>query len=64
MGFHRTQQGCQGTRVPVMHGLGRRLGAPWSQMRKGESYWDFMDGMMSDLMVLSRSATTSAQYAG
>ena len=50
--------------VPVMHGLGRKLGAPRPQMRKGDSYWGFMDGMMSDLMVLSRSATTWAQYAG
>ena len=52
--------------VPVMHGLGRKLGAPRArqQMRKGgERYWGFIDGMMSDLMVLSRSATTWAQYA-
>ena len=57
-------QQCRDTKgVPRMHGLGRDIGAPRPQRPAGENYWGFVDGMMADLMVLSRAESTWQQYS-
>ena len=47
-----------------MHGLGRQLGAPRPQRQSTQDYWAFIDGMMADLMVISRAESTWKAYAG
>ena len=58
------QQHRDGKGLPVMHGLGRQLGAPRPQRQSKQDYWAFIDGMMADLMIISRAESTWKAYAG
>ena len=49
--------------VPRRKHIGRALGAPRPQQASGQLFWDFVDEVARDLMILSRADSTWKTYA-